>query len=518
MSLTVQDGGAASPEGPAATGLIRAAQYLRMSDAQQHYSIECQAEINADYAAENGYVIVRSYCDQAKSGLTIKGRDGLKELLHDVLGSPDYAVILVTDVSRWGRFQDPDEGAHYEFICRQAGVPVHYCAEVFSNDGGQASTILKSVKRVMAAEYSRQLSARTRAGARRSKIAGGCGGGPAPYGFAKALYDPWTGRTRTLRQGEGKNRPGQQLRFVPGSPEEIAVVRRIYRAYARDGEPPHEIYRALNREGVPFKNGGEWTGARIIAVLKNELAVGIFCFGKSHMQLGQRSSMLPRSEWSRVRVFKPIVAPGLFAKAARRLETRAKRSFTDDQLIDDLRRLKTVHGTVTHEIVSTRGLVPASVYKTRFGSLGSAFRLAGQSASLRTGVRWRKGNLTWENVEPLLTRLFREKGYLSMAVVNACPYLPETRTLKSYFGPLSSLFAAIGDTATTNEKRSLSWSQRARRSPCADDPDRLDPYTTRPSVQPAPIFHRTGVPGDLSWQTTPQPQHDAARLKMKDFR
>jgi hypothetical protein len=24
----------------------------------------------------------------------------------------------VYDVSRWGRFQDPDEAAHYEFLCK----------------------------------------------------------------------------------------------------------------------------------------------------------------------------------------------------------------------------------------------------------------------------------------------------------------------------------------------------------------------------------------------------------------
>ena len=38
-------------------------------------------------------------------------------------------AILVYYVSRWGSFQDTDESAHYEFACKSAGVPVHYCAE-----------------------------------------------------------------------------------------------------------------------------------------------------------------------------------------------------------------------------------------------------------------------------------------------------------------------------------------------------------------------------------------------------
>jgi hypothetical protein len=35
-------------------------------------------------------------------------------------------VILVLDVSRWGRFQDIDESAYYEFLCRRAGMQVGF--------------------------------------------------------------------------------------------------------------------------------------------------------------------------------------------------------------------------------------------------------------------------------------------------------------------------------------------------------------------------------------------------------
>jgi hypothetical protein len=56
-----------------------------------------------------------------------------------------------------GRFQDTDEAAHYEFLCKRSGVPIHYCAEPFANDGTVPSSILKTLKRTMAAEYSREL-------------------------------------------------------------------------------------------------------------------------------------------------------------------------------------------------------------------------------------------------------------------------------------------------------------------------------------------------------------------------
>jgi len=62
-------------------------------------------------------------------------------------------MILVYDVSRWGRFQDADESAYYEYRCRRAGIQVVYCAEQFENDGSPVSTIVKGVKRAMAGEY-----------------------------------------------------------------------------------------------------------------------------------------------------------------------------------------------------------------------------------------------------------------------------------------------------------------------------------------------------------------------------
>jgi len=76
----------------------------------------------------------------------------------------DFDAILVYDVSRWGRFQDADEAAYYEHLCSRAGIRVHYCEEQFDNDGSIGSILLKSVKRVMAGEYSRELSVKVFAG------------------------------------------------------------------------------------------------------------------------------------------------------------------------------------------------------------------------------------------------------------------------------------------------------------------------------------------------------------------
>ena len=129
----------------------RAAAYVRMSTEHQQYSTCNQMEAIHGFARQRNWEVVKQYSDEGKSGLNIKGRAALSQMIGDVLAkNADFGHILVYDVSRWGRFQDPDEAAHYEFICREAGVAVHYCAEPFENDGGLTSTIAKSFKRAMA--------------------------------------------------------------------------------------------------------------------------------------------------------------------------------------------------------------------------------------------------------------------------------------------------------------------------------------------------------------------------------
>src|SRR3954449_6871077 len=141
--------------------IVPAAQYLRMSTEHQQYSLENQSAAIQRYAETHGFQIVQTYSDAARSGVVLRLRKGLQRLLQDaVAGNQLYRAILVYDVSRWGRFQDADESAHYEFLCKAAGIPVHYCAETFNNDGSLPSSIMKVLKRVMAAEYSRDLSAK----------------------------------------------------------------------------------------------------------------------------------------------------------------------------------------------------------------------------------------------------------------------------------------------------------------------------------------------------------------------
>src|SRR3569833_435602 len=93
------------PQSAGSRAAIRAAQYVRMSTDHQRYSIDNQVSAIASYAAQNNIEIVRTYTDEGRSGVRLKGRLALSELLADVRERrANYKEILVYDISRWGRF------------------------------------------------------------------------------------------------------------------------------------------------------------------------------------------------------------------------------------------------------------------------------------------------------------------------------------------------------------------------------------------------------------------------------
>lgn len=228
-----------------------AAQYVRMSTDHQRYSIENQAAAIATYAQVRGLEIVRTYRDDGESGLGIRNRPGLTGLIADVRqGRVNFDHILIYDVSRWGRFQDIDESAHYEFICREAGMTVCYCAEQFENDGSVISGIIKNIKRVMAAEFSRELGIKVHTGACHLSRLGFRQGGHPCFGLRRELYDEG-GRSRgILERGQWKCLQTDRIILRPGPQHEIETVRRIFDRFVKDHLTETKIARELNLGGV----------------------------------------------------------------------------------------------------------------------------------------------------------------------------------------------------------------------------------------------------------------------------
>src|SRR5580704_17671164 len=226
---------------------IFAAAYVRMSTEHQQYSTSNQMDVIREYAKHRGMQIVKEYSDAGKSGLNIQGRESLARMIQDVQnGTINFTNILVYDVSRWGRFQDADESAYYEYICRRAGVAVHYCAEQFENDGSPVSTVMKTMKRTMAGEYSRELSSKVFQGACRLIQMGYNQGGTAGFGLRRMLVDQNGQHKAVLKMGEHKSLQTDRVVLIPGPNEEVKVVLWIYQRFINEGESESEIAKSLN--------------------------------------------------------------------------------------------------------------------------------------------------------------------------------------------------------------------------------------------------------------------------------
>ena len=362
---------------------IRAAQYVRASTEHQQYSIENQSLAIASYATGHNMQVIQTYADHGRSGLTFQSRKGLRQLLQEVEnGEVQFSVILVYDVSRWGRFQDVDESAYYEYRCKRAKMEIHYCAEPFANDGSVSSALLKTIKRTMAGEYSRELSAKVFAGKCRLIERGFRQGGRAGFGLRRFLVDRDGNAKGVLRAGEQKSITTDRVVLVPDPPEEVNIVKEIYRQYIEENRSMPAIADLLNKQGLSHECGLPWTRDRISEILTNPKYSGANVTNRRSSKLKTKLVRNPREMWvCREGAFEGLIGPEAF-KRAQEVRADNNRRYTDEELLDFLKGLLSRKGNLTRELINDEGGMPTSqLYKIRFGGLLEAYDRIGYTPS-----------------------------------------------------------------------------------------------------------------------------------------
>ncbi len=418
---------------------MRAVRYLRMSTARQPQSLAHQAAIIDAYAQARSYEIVGSYEDAAISGVAAHKRPAFRALLALVLGGQaDFEAILVYDVSRWGRFQDPDEAAHYEFLCGQEGVRITYCAEGFGDGQAPQASLMKSLKRAMAAEYSRELGAKVAGAQRRLAALGHWQHGPPGYGLRRRLVGADGTLGEILEDGQRKADPRQHTVLVAGPAREVTSLRRMHHLCGREGRTPTQIARLLNQEGVPAPRAKAWSGERVRALLVNSKYAGVLVTGKRHTPLGGRRQAVPAADW----ITAPGAAPALVSKqafaATQRTLDRAAAPQTAE-LLETLKIVAQTHGVVGEGRLRALGIAHHRAYRARFGSLRAAFAAIGHAP----GRRFPKA-MDDASMLKGLARLFQRVGNLTPALINADSDIPCADHYRRRFKSLPAAYARIG--------------------------------------------------------------------------
>jgi len=350
-----------------------------MSTDDQQYSIPCQQAAIRHYAENHGMTVCRSYVDQGKSGVLLKHRKGLAQLLQDVVsGEADYRAVLVYDVSRWGRFQNPDESAYYDFVCANAGIPIHYCAEQFSNDGSIQSKLMKAIKRTMAAEFSRELGDKVHAAMKRLVQQGFHAGGPTPYGFERMLISPSGRRKGILKTGVLKNLKRDKVILVPGKKVEIACVRRIFSMCANEKKNCVQIATALNAQDLR-RRGRPWTCDNVRNVIHRVEYSGMSVWGRRTKRLHCSSTLQPKSAWvSSEARFRRIIDQHTFDRAQRVIANQRPVGRTSEAMLAALRRLFARKQRLSCRLIDKSRLCEhSSRYIARFGSLLNVYGRVG---------------------------------------------------------------------------------------------------------------------------------------------
>ena len=240
------------------------------------------------------------------------------------------------------------------------------------------STIVKGVKRAMAGEYSRELSAKVFAGQCRLIELGFRQGGPAGYGLRRVLIDQSGSMKAELTRGEHKSLQTDRVILMPGPEDEIRTVNLMYQWFINDGLVASEIAGRLNGMRVRTNLDREWTRATVHEVLTNEKYIGNNVYNRISFKLKKLRVINTPDMWIKKEgAFESIVQADVFYTAQGIVRARAHR-YSNEELIERLRTLYQNRGFLSGLIIDeTEGMPSTSIYSHRFGSLVRAYQMVG---------------------------------------------------------------------------------------------------------------------------------------------
>lgn len=233
--------------------------YYRMSTDRQEASIPDQRKAVTEYAAKNGYTILREYIDEGISGDATEKRVQFQKMIADAKRA-DFAAVLCWDQSRFGRF-DSIEAGYWIFPLIQAGVTqLVTVADGVVDWVREDHRMLFGIKQDAGMRrYLTDLSRNVTRGLLNSALAGRWVTGKPPYGYEL-----------------------QDSRLVLGNPVAIEQVRSIFDAYIQPGSSLTGIAEQLNARGEKGPTGGIWRVQTVQAILRNPNYTGDFVWNRRH--------------------------------------------------------------------------------------------------------------------------------------------------------------------------------------------------------------------------------------------
>jgi hypothetical protein len=292
-------------------------EYRRCStDGQDASLADQEATVSSERARLGLTRVLAGFEDDGKKGHD-ETRPGLRAILSFVRTHPnpvranaDFVPILVYDLARFGRFDDPKKIFAYFVEIEKYGYEFYSVTEKIRSRGNIADFVQAIVKSEQAYDYSVTLS--------KYGLRTGCSlaqkgfwpGGAAPYAYdritfgadGKPKYRFATLPDKTVEkrtpegtlvesipaiQDKGRTRSAysdkiktDKVKLVPGNPEQVKVVEFIFKKFAEEGWGIRRIAQALNGRGEEAPRGRFWLHTSVRAILLNPAYKGALVYGR----------------------------------------------------------------------------------------------------------------------------------------------------------------------------------------------------------------------------------------------
>ena len=106
--------------------------------------------------------------------------------------------------------------------------------------------MFKAIKRMAAADYSRDLSVKVFAGQSRLIKLGFRQGGSAGYGLRRQLVDQKGVVKGLLARGEWKSIQTDRVVLIPGPPDEVDIIRWIFTSFVKQRKSMRDLARSFS--------------------------------------------------------------------------------------------------------------------------------------------------------------------------------------------------------------------------------------------------------------------------------
>jgi site-specific DNA recombinase len=240
---------------------MKAVLYARVSSDKQDIDLSISAQLKAlrEYAARNGYQVVREFVDEARSGRSADREEFGKMIALAKSKLKPFDKIFVYKLSRFAR--DRETSILYKSLLKKRGVQVISITEPV--DDTAMGRWMEGMIECCDEFYSANLGEEILRGLNESTSRGFFVGGIAPYGYTISKV-PDGGKLRSKL-----------------SPDDYkaSVVVRIFDSLL-DYKGIKEIIKMLTEEGIKSPGGNGWTKTTLYHILTNEAYTGTLVWGK----------------------------------------------------------------------------------------------------------------------------------------------------------------------------------------------------------------------------------------------